>query len=339
MSNSEYFYNFSASVTIGCIIVWSDDWGCPVLKVRTKTLPRSFFSRTDVANGAPVPKRVCVGMSRGGGWNWGRDPSILFRKDALAFSIQGLGLSNTVELPTNAKGFAQSSFAFCVCTSSSSVCPASELTEWHRRASFCRFHAHLGGSWNGPAPEWTSPAKNSVVTMTSTVFGRQQKFRRANTKNGNKCRTKCESKTKSQNKKKGEMPLMGAADRSAGEKKRRHLVITWFGSPTLSPPSSKRTFSKPFKEKCMSEVVRIDSIIIFHLSELRKARFFILCDVIFLVRLGGNLGSIFWGVKGLKSVCNAPNFTLGPVSKQGRLSYKPRDTIHVREGRLYVINM
>ena len=29
---------------------------------------------------------------------------------------------------------------------------------------------------------------------------------------------------------------------------------------------------------CMSEVVRIGSIIIFHLSELRKAKFFILCD-------------------------------------------------------------
>ena len=39
------------------------------------------------------------------------------------------------------------------------------------------------------------------------------------------------------------------------------------------------------KRKCISEVVRIASIIIFHLSELRKAKFFILCDVIFLVRL------------------------------------------------------
>ena len=42
-----------------------------------------------------------------------------------------------------------------------------------------------------------------------------------------------------------------------------------------------------FKEKHTSEEVRIDSIIIFHLSKLWKAKFFILCDVIFLVRLQG----------------------------------------------------
>ena len=35
----------------------------------------------------------------------------------------------------------------------------------------------------------------------------------------------------------------------------------------------------------MSDVVRIGSIS--HLSKLRKAKFFILCDVIFLVRLQG----------------------------------------------------
>ena len=39
------------------------------------------------------------------------------------------------------------------------------------------------------------------------------------------------------------------------------------------------------KEKCMSAVVRIGSIINFHLSKLWKAKFFTLCDVIFLVRL------------------------------------------------------
>ena len=39
--------------------------------------------------------------------------------------------------------------------------------------------------------------------------------------------------------------------------------------------------------KCISEVGRIGSIIIFHLSKLWKAKFFILCDVIFLVRLQG----------------------------------------------------
>ena len=44
--------------------------------------------------------------------------------------------------------------------------------------------------------------------------------------------------------------------------------------------SSKSRFSQPFKETCMSEVVRIESIIIFHLSKLWRAKFFILCGVI-----------------------------------------------------------
>ena len=43
------------------------------------------------------------------------------------------------------------------------------------------------------------------------------------------------------------------------------------------------------EENCMSEVVRIGSIIIFHLSKLWKAKFFILCEVTFLVRLQGRL--------------------------------------------------
>ena len=37
---------------------------------------------------------------------------------------------------------------------------------------------------------------------------------------------------------------------------------------TVSLPSSKRTFSKHFKEQCMSELVRIGSIKIFCLSKL-----------------------------------------------------------------------
>ena len=44
---------------------------------------------------------------------------------------------------------------------------------------------------------------------------------------------------------------------------------------------SKCTYSQLFKEKRMSDVVRIGSIIIFH--KLWKSKFFILCDVIFLV--------------------------------------------------------
>ena len=50
-------------------------------------------------------------------------------------------------------------------------------------------------------------------------------------------------------------------------------------------PSSKSTFSQPFKNKCTSDVVRIGSISIFRLSKLWKAKFSILRDVIFLVRL------------------------------------------------------
>ena len=56
---------------------------------------------------------------------------------------------------------------------------------------------------------------------------------------------------------------------------------------TLSLPSSNSTFSYPFKKKCISDEVRIGSIIIFHLSKLWKAKFSILCNVIFLVRLHG----------------------------------------------------
>ena len=41
------------------------------------------------------------------------------------------------------------------------------------------------------------------------------------------------------------------------------------------------------KEKYMGEVVRIGSVIIFYLSKLWKAKFSLLCDVIFLERLQG----------------------------------------------------
>ena len=55
---------------------------------------------------------------------------------------------------------------------------------------------------------------------------------------------------------------------------------------TLSLPSSQKVHSPNLlKRKCISEVVRIGSAIIFHLSELWKAKFSILCDVLLLVRL------------------------------------------------------
>ena len=62
-------------------------------------------------------------------------------------------------------------------------------------------------------------------------------------------------------------------------------LLRFVCSFTPLTPSSKSESSQPFKEKCMSDAVRIGSIIIFHLSKLWKAKFFILCDVIFLARL------------------------------------------------------
>ena len=60
---------------------------------------------------------------------------------------------------------------------------------------------------------------------------------------------------------------------------------------TLSLSSSNSTFSQTFEEKCISEVVRIGSIIISHLSKLLKAKFFILLyGAIFLVRPQGKIG-------------------------------------------------
>ena len=69
------------------------------------------------------------------------------------------------------------------------------------------------------------------------------------------------------------------------------VSIVWVHiSSTISLPSLKSTFSQPFKEKCKSEVVRIGSIIKFRMSKLREAKFFTLCDAIFLVRLQGKFG-------------------------------------------------
>ena len=78
---------------------------------------------------------------------------------------------------------------------------------------------------------------------------------------------------------------------------------------TLPLPSSKSTFSQPFKDKCISKVVGIGSIIIFHLSKLWKDKFFILCDVIFLVKLQGKFEiDHSWELKG--SLKNSPRVKL-----------------------------
>ena len=50
--------------------------------------------------------------------------------------------------------------------------------------------------------------------------------------------------------------------------------------------SSNSTFSQTWEEECISEEVRIGSVVISPLSEVREAKFFILlCGAIFLVRL------------------------------------------------------
>ena len=55
---------------------------------------------------------------------------------------------------------------------------------------------------------------------------------------------------------------------------------------TLSLPRVQKVHSPNLlKKKCIRELERIDSIIIVHVSRLWKAKFSILCDVIFLVRL------------------------------------------------------
>ena len=65
-------------------------------------------------------------------------------------------------------------------------------------------------------------------------------------------------------------------------------VFSFFLSTSLNfSLQSSSIFSQPFEYKCLSDihVVRVGSLIIFHLCKLWKAEFSILCDVKFLVRL------------------------------------------------------
>ena len=86
------------------------------------------------------------------------------------------------------------------------------------------------------------------------------------------------------------------------------FTVKWVTILTLSLPNSKSKFSKPFKEKCLSEVVRIGSIIVFHLSNLWNAKLLITsvwCNI------SGEAAGETWswsllGVKGL-SVCSSVN--------------------------------
>ena len=69
---------------------------------------------------------------------------------------------------------------------------------------------------------------------------------------------------------------------------------------TLSLPSSKRTFSQPFIEKCITEVVRNRSTLIFHLSKPMKSQILhtIWCNI-----FGEAAGGIWsWSVLGMKEL-------------------------------------
>ena len=82
---------------------------------------------------------------------------------------------------------------------------------------------------------------------------------------------------------------------------RAGLYPTPLGTLGMTTPSTIRY--KPFhsqaqnvhspkllKRKCIGDEVRIGSVIIIQLSELWKAKFFILCDLVFLVRVQAKLG-------------------------------------------------
>ena len=103
-----------------------------------------------------------------------------------------------------------------------------------------------------------------------------------------------------------------------------HLILIL----TLSLPSSKSTFSQPFKYIYISYVVRISSIIIFNLSNLEwKAKFSILSGVIFLVRLQGNLKLIrprAWAQsdRTLNRVSISQIWHCGKANNLGRLLYR-----------------
>ena len=47
----------------------------------------------------------------------------------------------------------------------------------------------------------------------------------------------------------------------------------------------KKYILQSSQEKSISDIVRISSIIIFHLSKLWKAKFSIVCDVVYLVKM------------------------------------------------------
>ena len=102
------------------------------------------------------------------------------------------------------------------------------------------------------------------------------------------------------------------------------LYAVEYQNLTLWLSISKSTFSQPsYKENCISEVVWIGVIIIFHLSKLWKTKLSILCDVIFLVRLQEKfeIESLF-GVKGLRRVLCCALFSTNWWFKGTLLNFK-----------------
>ena len=98
----------------------------------------------------------------------------------------------------------------------------------------------------------------------------------------------------------------------------------------------KKYILPTFNKKCIGEVERIGSIVIFHFIELWKAKLFILCDAIFLVRQQGKFEN--WPLLGMKglTVCSSPvflshtaNSPLDTSDWRGRVI-----TVHVRSRSL-----
>ena len=95
---------------------------------------------------------------------------------------------------------------------------------------------------------------------------------------------------------------------------------------TLSLPSSKTIHSPNLpKENCISEVVWIGSIIIFHLSKRWKVKFSVLCDVYFwwgcrrnvkMITLGGERVKEMWLPAVLSDQDDSASCYLAPHTKQ-----------------------
>ena len=80
--------------------------------------------------------------------------------------------------------------------------------------------------------------------------------------------------------------ICGDMKRTSTSKPHSACLARTFSWPVHSELQKVQSPNLP-KEKCISEVARIGSIIIFHPSKLWKAKVFILCDIMLLARLQG----------------------------------------------------